>query len=146
MSLNTVILSGRAGRDPEVRYFETGKSVAKFPLAVDRNAKGEEADWFEVEVWGSSAQFTADYVRKGARVAVEGRLKQEKWQDKATGKQRSSVLVSAYRVEMLDTKAEAEARQNRQGQFGGGMPAQPAASPQQLWQASGSFDSAQVPF
>ncbi len=146
MSLNTVILSGRAGRDPEVRYFETGKSVAKFPLAVDRNAKGEEADWFEVEVWGNSAQFTADYIRKGSRVAVEGRLKQEKWQDKATGKQRSSVLVSAFRVEMLDTKAEAEARQVRQQQQAGGMSAQPVASPQQVWQASSAFDDAQIPF
>lgn len=146
MSLNTVILSGRAGRDPEVRYFETGQSVAKFPVAVDRNAKGEDADWFDVEVWGKSAQFAADYIRKGARIAVEGRLKQEKWQDKATGKQRSSVLVSAFRVELLDTKAEAEARQARQLQQGGGMTAQPVASPQQVWQASGGFDNAQIPF
>lgn len=141
MSLNTVVLSGRAGRDPEVRFFENGKSVAKFPMAVDRIGKGDDADWFDVEVWGQSAQYASDYLRKGSRVAIEGRLKQEKWQDKATGKQRSSVLVSASRLEILDTKAESQAMRQQQER-----PA-PVASPQQVWQGgNASYDHAQLPF
>jgi single-strand DNA-binding protein len=143
MSLNTVILSGRAGRDPEVRYFESGQNVAKFTMAVDRNAKGEDADWFDVEVWGKSAQFAADYLRKGARVAVEGRLKQERWQDKS-GQNRSSVVVSAFRLELLDTKADAQARQQRQAQQGGQGQ---GSSPQQVWAGGGNdFTTGEIPF
>ncbi len=143
MSLNTVILSGRAGRDPEVRHFQSGQNVVKFPMAVDRNAKGEDADWFDVEVWGKSAQFAADYLRKGARVAVEGRLKQERWQDKS-GQNRSSVVVSAFRLELLDTKGDAQARQQRQSQQGGQGQ---GSSPQQVWQGgNASYDHAQLPF
>jgi single-strand DNA-binding protein len=143
MSLNTVILSGRAGRDPEVRYFESGQHIAKFTMAVDRNAKGEDADWFDVEVWGKSAQFAADYLRKGARVAVEGRLKQERWQDRS-GQNRSSVVVSAFRLELLDTKADAQARQQRQAQQGGQGQ---GSSPQPVWAGGGNhFAAEEVPF
>jgi len=102
MSLNCVTLTGRAGRDPEVRFFESGTAVASFSLAVDGFSKGGEkpTHWIDVKVWGKSAQFCADYLRKGGKVGVAGRLEQEKWTTK-DGDERTKLVVVADRVELL---------------------------------------------
>lgn len=147
MSMNTVILTGRAGRDPELRYFESGSAVAHFSLAVDRNTAGaEEPDWFDVEVWGKSAQTTADFVRKGSRVGLEGRLQQQKWTDRATGEKRSKVVVSAYRLELLESKGDRQARQ-QQGDASPSAPfGAPAQAPVQGWNTAPLPASDDVPF
>ena len=62
MSINAINLVGRAGRDPEVRYFESGSLVANFSLAVNRRSRNEEPDWFNLEIWGKQAQVAADYL------------------------------------------------------------------------------------
>lgn len=75
--LNSVVLVGRAGAQPELRYFESGKVQAIFPLAVDRPRRRDAesvTDWFSIELWGRQAQVAAEYVRKGALVGIEGRL------------------------------------------------------------------------
>ena len=59
--MNCITLVGRAGRDPEVRYFESGTMVANLTLAVNRR-KDEDPDWFNLEIWGKQAQVAADYV------------------------------------------------------------------------------------
>lgn len=157
MSINTVVISGRAGRDPEVRYFESGKSVANFTIAVDRNSRDEEPDWFDVEIWGQSARTAADYVRKGSRVAIEGRLVQQRWTDRQSGQSRSKVVISGFRLDLIDTKAETEARKHRtaaapmqqqqQGQtYPSSYPAKPAPQTQAWYSSGGSFDDSQVPF
>ena len=69
MGVNSITLVGRAGRDPEVRYFESGSMVANLTLAVNRRSSGDEPDWFNLEIWGKQAQVAADYVRKGASSA-----------------------------------------------------------------------------
>jgi single-strand DNA-binding protein len=66
MGVNSITLVGRAGRDPEVRYFESGSMVANLTLAVNRRSSGDEPDWFNLEIWGKQAQVAADYVRKGS--------------------------------------------------------------------------------
>lgn len=140
MSINNVILTGRAGRDPEVRYFESGSAVASLAIAVDRY-KQDEPDWFDLELWGKLAQAAGDYVRKGSRIGIIGRLEQQKWTDRATGEKRSKVLVKVVNLELLDTRADQEARQQRQaqaqaqGQDNGRQWNQPPA--QQGWQSSG---------
>jgi single-strand DNA-binding protein len=140
MSLNTVILTGRAGRDPECRYFDDGTAVANLTLAVDRLSKGDDGpDWFDIEVRGKSAQVVADYVRKGSRLGIEGSLRQNRWVDRTTGEKRSRVVVSCYRVDLIDTKAEAQQRQS-QSQSQGGAPA-PA------WNGPGpGYSDAEAPF
>ncbi|MEX0587948.1 MAG: single-stranded DNA-binding protein, partial [Cyanobium sp.] len=87
MSLNSISLVGRAGRDPELRFFEGGTSVAKLTLAVDRatKSKEEEPDWFNLEIWGKQAQVAGDYVRKGSLIGVVGRMSSEQWTDRNTG-------------------------------------------------------------
>ncbi|MBC7541806.1 MAG: single-stranded DNA-binding protein [Candidatus Sericytochromatia bacterium] len=77
MMLNSVVLVGRAGNRPELRYFESGKTQAVFPLAVDRPRRRDAepvTDWFSIELWGRQAEVAAEYVRKGSLVGVEGRL------------------------------------------------------------------------
>lgn len=112
MSMNSVILTGRAGRDPEVRYFEDGNTVAAFSMAVDRNSRNDDGpDWFDVEFWGKSAQASADNVRNGSRIGVEGRLEQQRWVDRKTGEKRSKIVIKGFRLELLDSKADAQARQ-----------------------------------
>jgi len=53
MEINTINLVGRAGREPDVRYFESGSIVANFTLAVNRRSRDEEPDWFNLEIWGN---------------------------------------------------------------------------------------------
>jgi len=66
MGVNSITLVGRAGRDPEVRYFESGSMVANLTMAVNRRSNNDEPDWFNLEIWGKQAQVAADYVRKGS--------------------------------------------------------------------------------
>jgi len=110
MSINSVTLTGRAGRDAEVKYFESGSCVAQFSIAVDRYSKegGKEADWFNIKLWGKQAQVAADYVRKGSLVGVTGRLEIEKWTDRASGEERSKPVVVGDRLELLGGRREAE--------------------------------------
>jgi single-strand DNA-binding protein len=109
MSINSVTLTGRAGRDPEVKYFESGSCVAQFSIAVDRHSKegGKEADWINIKLWGKQAQVAADYVRKGSLVGIVGRLEVEKWADRQSGEERSKAVVVGDRLELLSSKRDA---------------------------------------
>ena len=75
MEINTINLVGRAGREPDVRYFESGSIVANFTLAVNRRSRDEEPDWFNLEIWGKQAQIAADYVKKGSLIELQEALK-----------------------------------------------------------------------
>ena len=110
MSLNTVTLVGRAGRDPEVKYFESGSVVCKFAIAVDRRSKNrDEPDWFNLEMWGRTAEVAANYVRKGSLIGVSGSLKFDSWKDRATGADRTSPIIRVDRMELLGSKRDNEA-------------------------------------
>ena len=71
MGVNSVTLVGRAGRDPEVRYFESGSMVANLTMAVNRRSRDDEPDWFNLEIWGKQAQVAADYVKKGSLIGID---------------------------------------------------------------------------
>ena len=79
MEINTINLVGRAGREPDVRYFESGSIVANFTLAVNRRSRDEEPDWFNLEIWGKQAQIAADYVKIGSLVGITGSFKIDSW-------------------------------------------------------------------
>ncbi|GAB4217972.1 MAG: single-stranded DNA-binding protein [Synechococcales cyanobacterium] len=105
MSLNSITLVGRAGRDPEVRYFESGKVVCNFSLAVDRRRKGEDKpDWFDLELWGRTAEVAGEYVRKGSLVGVQGSLSFERWKDRSTGEDRQKPVIKVDRLELLGSR------------------------------------------
>ena len=110
MSINTITLVGRAGRDPELRFFESGTSVANLTMAVDKASSNreEEPDWFSLEIWGKQAQVAADYVRKGSLIGVVGRMTIEQWTDRNTGQKRSKPVVKVDRLALLGSKADSD--------------------------------------
>jgi single-strand DNA-binding protein len=101
-SINQVILLGRLTRDPEQRTTTSGKTIASFSIAVDRGGESDAADFFEVTAWEKLGDLVVQYLAKGRRVLVQGRLRQDSWDDKETGKKRSRVEVTATDVTFLD--------------------------------------------
>ena len=101
-SINQVILMGRLTRDPEQRTTTTGKNIASFSIAVDRGGQDDQADFFDITAWERLADLVMQYLSKGRRVLVQGRLRQDSWDDKETGKKRSRVEVVAFDVTFLD--------------------------------------------
>lgn len=99
MAFNKIILMGNLTRDPELRSTTSGSSVTSFALAVNRtwnNAQGErqeETSFIDCEAWGRTGETIAKYVSKGRQLLVSGRLRQDTWQDKDTGKNRSTLRV-----------------------------------------------------
>ena len=77
--MNSVSLIGRFTADPEIRYLDSGKAVAKFSIAVNRNR--EESDFFDVEAWEKTAEVIGQYCKKGSQVGVSGSLHQERWKE-----------------------------------------------------------------
>jgi single-strand DNA-binding protein len=96
---NKVQLIGNLGMDPEVKQFESGKSVARLSLATKenfRNAAGEktsETQWHTLVAWGKSAEFASTYLKKGSEVAVEGKLVSRSYNDKEGNKRYVTEVV-----------------------------------------------------
>jgi single-strand DNA-binding protein len=101
-SINQVILMGRLTRDPEVRTTATGKTITSFSIAVDRGGQDDQADFFDITAWEKLGELVSQYLSKGRRCLVQGRLRQDSWDDKETGKKRSKVEVVATDVTFLD--------------------------------------------
>jgi single-strand DNA-binding protein len=102
-SINQVILMGRLTRDPEERTTPGGKLIVSFGLAVDRNSADDTADFFNVTVWEKLGELVSKYLNKGSRVLIQGRLRQDSWDDKETGKKQSRIEVVASDVTFLDS-------------------------------------------
>jgi len=107
-SINQVILMGRLTRDPEQRTTTGGKTIASFSIAVDRGGDSDAADFFEVTAWEKLGDLVIQYLGKGRRVLVQGRLRQDSWDDKETGKKRSRVEVTATDVTFLDGPSDGQ--------------------------------------
>ena len=96
MDLNSVSLGGRLTSNPELRQTNSGHSVCDISLAVNR-MKENETDFIDVTLWGKTAEISAQHLTKGRFVNVQGRLKQDKWQDKE-GNNRYSMSVVADNI------------------------------------------------
>lgn len=107
-SINQVILMGRLTRDPEARSTTAGKQVSSFTLAVDRG--NDETDFFDITAWEKLSELVQQYIFKGSKVIVMGRLRQDSWDDKETGKKRTRVDVTANDVTFLDNKLDTETK------------------------------------
>ena len=109
-SLNKIMLIGNVGSDPEMRYTPNGKAVTSFRMATNYRYAGpdgerkEETEWFRVSVWGKQAESCNQFLSKGKRVYVEGRLHSRSWEGQ-DGQMRTSLEVSANRVIFLDRAA-----------------------------------------
>jgi single-strand DNA-binding protein len=127
MSVNKVILVGRLGQNPEVRYTPSGAAVANFSVATNESwtdksgQKQERTEWHRVVVWGKLAELCAQYLAKGRQCYLEGRLQTRQWQDK-DGQTKYTTEVQAQTVQFLGGGARegAEFNQDQQGHAGGG--------------------------
>jgi single-strand DNA-binding protein len=119
-SINQVILMGRLTRDPETRTTTTGKTITSFSIAVDRGGQDDQADFFDVTAWEKLGELVSQYLSKGRRCLVQGRLRQDSWDDKETGKKRSKVEVVATDVTFLDGPSDGAggSQSNYQGNSG----------------------------
>ncbi len=109
MSLNVVNLVGRAGGNPEIKYFDSGNVVCKFTLAVNRRTRNsDQPDWFNLEMWGKTAEVAGNYVRKGSLVGIQGSLKIETWMDRNTNKERSKPVIKVSRLDLLGSKRDVD--------------------------------------
>ncbi|HEY9745265.1 MAG TPA: single-stranded DNA-binding protein, partial [Oculatellaceae cyanobacterium] len=104
---NSVVIVGRLGQDPEIKYFESGKVKASFSVAVDRGFSKENrvTDWFNIEVWDRQAEFVGEWVKKGTLVSVMGRLSMNRYTDQA-GNLREWPLIRATEVRFVGSKKE----------------------------------------
>ena len=106
--MNIVTLIGNLGQDPEMKYFESGSKVTKFSLALNSYNKKEEkevTDWVNCEAWNKTAELIGEYCKKGNKLAVEGCLKTQSWEDE-NGNKRSRTFVLVGRVEFLTPKKQ----------------------------------------
>ena len=115
--MNKVILVGRLVRDPEVRYTQTGKSVASFTLAVNRRfARSEnqqQADFIPVIVWDKIAEVCEKYLEKGSQILVEGRMQVRSY-DAQDGSKRYITEVLAQEIEFLGNKSKTATSEQKQ--------------------------------
>ncbi len=107
MSINKAILTGRLGKDVELRYTPNGKAVATFSLAVTDSFNREVTHWLNVVVWGKSAENCANYLSKGSLVGVDGRIQTRNYENKEGRKVYVTEIV-ADRVEFLDSKGKSD--------------------------------------
>jgi single-strand DNA-binding protein len=112
--VNKVILIGNLGRDPEIRYTPSGSAVANITLATSESWKDkqsgenvERTEWHRIVFYQRLAEIVGEYLRKGSKVFVEGRLQTRKWQDKTSGQERYTTEIIADNMQMLDSKGNA---------------------------------------
>lgn len=122
MSVNKVILLGRLGQDPELKYTPSGAGVCNFSLATteswnDKSSgqKQERTEWHRVVVWGKLAELCNQYLSKGRQAYVEGRLQTRSWDDK-DGNKRYTTEINATTVQFIGGQAQAGQTQG-QGQY-----------------------------
>jgi single-strand DNA-binding protein len=115
-TVNKVILVGNLGKDPEVRYTPNGLAVANLTIATTESWKDkqsgenqERTEWHRVVLYARTAQIAGEYLRKGSKIFIEGRLQTRKWQDQNTGQDRYTTEVIADSLQMLDSKGNAGA-------------------------------------
>jgi len=108
--INKAILIGNLGRDPEVKYTQSGTAIANFSIATserwkDKNTgeQKERTEWHRIDAWGRLGEICGEYLSKGSRVYIEGRIQTDEWQDK-DGNKRYTTKIVANEMKMLDRK------------------------------------------
>jgi single-strand DNA-binding protein len=125
-SLNSVMLIGRLGKDPESRFTQSGAQVVSFSLATDESytkdgQKVEQTEWHRCVAWNKTADLIAKYLHKGSLVYVSGKLQTRQWQDQQ-GQTRYTTEINVFQVQFLESKNQAQGGQGYQ---------QPSTQPQQ---------------
>lgn len=120
--LNQCNFIGRLGADPDARFLPSGDPVVGFRIAVGWKSKDKEgAEWISISAFGKLAEICAEYLRKGARVFISGRLQTDEYEKDGVKQYRTKII--ADKMQMLDTKADSPARDS----VPASAPRQPAA-------------------
>lgn len=162
--INKVILIGNLGQDPEVRYMPQGGAVANLSIATSESWKDkatgemkEQTEWHRVVIYQRLAEIAGEYLRKGSKVYIEGKLKTRKWQDQQ-GVERYTTEIVANELQMLDGRGESQGGGMGGGMGGGQQGYQPRApqqaapqqaayqgAPQQNFQPQGNYQKPAQP-
>ncbi|MCG9721855.1 single-stranded DNA-binding protein [Shewanella sp. Isolate7] len=124
--VNKVILVGNLGKDPEVRYMPNGNAVANFTVATSESWKDqqgqmqERTEWHNIVMYRRLAEIAGEYLKKGSKVYLEGKLQTSKWQDQQTGQDRYKTEINVNEMQMLDSRGQG----GQGGQQGYGAPQQ----------------------
>ena len=127
--VNKVILIGNLGQDPEIRYMQNGKAVANLSIATSESwndqqgQKQEKTEWHRITAYDKLAEIIGEYVKKGSKIYVEGKLQTRKWQDQQ-GQDKYTTEVIINQMQMLDGKKDG----GNSGQSS--QPARPQSTPQ----------------
>jgi len=135
MAFSKAMIIGNLGRDPEMRYTPSGRPVTEFSVAVNQSTKNQQTgewveatDWFRVTVWGDRAERTAEQLRKGTRVFVEGRFRTREFEAR-DGQKRISLEITADNVISLDPRVRDEEGSGSFAAPSGGAAGSPGAGP-----------------
>ena len=146
MGVNKVFLIGNLGRDPEVRYTQTGTAVANFTLATTDKWRDKASDepkerteWHRVVVWGKQAEIAGEWLRKGRQVYVEGSLQTREWTDR-DGNKRYTTEIRAQSFQMLGNRGDRNEAAPAPNE------SEAAPEPASGSAGSGSFDDDDIPF
>jgi single-strand DNA-binding protein len=129
-SLNKVMLIGNLGKDPELRYTTSGTAVATFSLATNESWKDqdgnlqERTEWHNIVAWKKLAEICGEWLKKGKKIYLEGRIQTRSYDDKNTGAKKYITEIVADNIIMLDSKGASEG-----GPSGSGSVSEPAAPP-----------------
>jgi len=113
-TINKVLIIGRLGKDPDMRYAPSGTAIASFSVATNHSVKdaegswNEQTEWHNVKTFGRQAEFVGEYLKKGRQVFVEGRLQTSSWEDQS-GQKKYRTEIIASNVQFIGSKSESEA-------------------------------------
>jgi len=147
-SVNKVILIGNLGKDPEVKVTPSGTPVAKFTLATNERYKDksgqwqDRTEWHNLVAWQRTAEIIGEYVKKGSKVYVEGRLQTSSWDDKSTGEKKYRTEIIVNDLVLLSGRGDGDG-----GSRGGGNNFdQRAPEPESAAAHSGGITDEDIPF
>ena len=146
-SVNKLVAVGNLGQDPEVKFMPNGNAVCNFSIATTESYKNKQTgeyesttEWMNCVVFGKFAEMCGKFLKKGAKVYIEGKLKTEKWNDKTSGQERSATKIIVSELQLMDASTGGQggqAPQQAQGGFQQQAPNQ-APAPQQQQQSWGN--------
>lgn len=155
--LNRVMLIGRLGTDPELRYTQGGAPIATFRMATSRQWRDgdgntrEETDWFTVVAWNRLAEICTGHLHKGARAYVEGRLQNRSWDDQQTGEKRYRTEIIASDMIILESRHGGRSEPgddmgSERGTYGGARSAGQRRGTSRVDDDLGGFSDEDIPF
>lgn len=154
-SLNKVMLIGNLGKDPEIKYTPSGVPVAKFSIATNESYKDkggewqERTEWHNIVAWQRLAEIIGEYVKKGSKIYVEGRLQTSSWEDKQSGEKKYKTEIVATSILLLGGRGtgdpDTEGRSRSAAANSGSMDQRPPHAAEDVPQEAGITDE-DIPF